>query len=217
MKCFEQVATDENGFSLIEVLASIIIFGIALLGLTSLMYQNFSAIDQNELTERAFYVRDDIKEWLNYKAQSQDIANLNQFVLTLPKQGEVMYTEEQQVRSRYLIVDESGIQVDPGTNKSKFGEIARDTSVDRGKIVEKVHYDFSGNQLPDILNQDKFNKYYMGEYVEDPSFLVKISAKKKSDSSYEPRTDGMMLTIQIYSKETGKLLTETYTNWVPEY
>lgn len=217
MNDFDEVITNEAGLSLIEILASIVIFGIALLGFASLMYQNFVAIDQNELVERSYYVRDDLKEWLNYRAQSQDIANLNQYALTLPKEGEAAYTPEQKARSEHFILDESGIQLNPTTNQAEYGEIPRDLSVDRGEIIEKVHYDFSGKLLPAPLKQDKFNKYYVGEYLADPDFLVKINVKKQATDSGNPRTDGVRLTIQIYSKETGKRLTETYLNWVSEY
>ncbi|EGO6609424.1 prepilin-type N-terminal cleavage/methylation domain-containing protein [Enterococcus faecalis] len=209
---------DEKGVSLIEILAAIVILSIALLGLSSLMYQNFSAIDQNNLIERSIYVRDDIREWMNYRAQSQDIGNLNTFVLINPKRGEETLTIEQQMRRKHLIVSESGIQIDSDTKKTIYGEIARDDTIDRGKLVEKVKYDLSGAILPENLKDDEFNKYYIGEYINDPDFLVKIVVENKSnEESYDPRKDGVRLSIQILSRNTGALLTEGYMNWVAEY
>lgn len=221
MNYLKETILDEEGLSLIEILATMVILGIALLGFSSLMYQNFIVIDQNKLKEEAIFCREDIKEWLTYRAQNQDVANLNTFTLTTPKNGESSLTEEQWTRRKHLILDESGIQSD-SKGDALYGEVSRDGNIDRGEIVSKVKYSLDGQLLPDsLLQEDEFNKYYIGEYlnqsVENP-MLVKIQVIRKSSSSdYNPRTDGVRLNILIYSKESGTLLTETYLNWVAEY
>lgn len=221
MNYLKETILDEEGLSFIEILATMVILGIALLSLSSLMYQNFIVIDQNKLKEEAIFCREDIKEWLTYRAQTQDVTNLNTFVLTTPKNGESSLTEEQRIRRSYLILDESGIQID-SKGDALYGEISRDGSIDRGEIVSKVKYNFTGDLLPDsLLQEDEYNKYYIGEYVNqsvENSLLVKVQVVRKSDrSDYNPRKDGVRLDILIYSKESGMLLTEIYLNWVAEY
>ncbi|MGY3777464.1 type IV pilus modification PilV family protein [Isobaculum melis] len=223
MNDFKKTLINEEGLSMIEILAAVVILGIALLQLSSLMYQNFIAIDQNKLKEEAIFVREDIKEWLTYRAQNQDVANLNTYALLWEFNNAGTYTEEQTMRRKHFILDETGIQVDVNTGENIYGEIAREASAERGELVSKVRYDFSGSLLPDALQQDPYNKYYIGEYIDseadEPLFLVKILVEPKDilNKKYDARTGGVGLNILIYSKETGKLLTETYLNFVAAY
>ncbi|MGK0551207.1 type IV pilus modification PilV family protein [Enterococcus faecalis] len=230
--------TNEQGFSFIEILGAIVILGISLILIASMIFQNRKAIALNTQREEAIAVRDDIKEWLSYKAQIQDITNLNQWVYLFG---------DTNARQRHFILDNSGIQYEAG--KAKYGEIPIDESdTRRGRFIRKVQYDPpTGSFLPAVLAEDENNKLYMGQYLTETgtatNYLVKVLVTKIAQETggtiadarsvtnrsadivlldsyferpgyYDTRNDGVLLTIQIFDKVTGRFLTETYLNWV---
>ncbi|MCB5952537.1 prepilin-type N-terminal cleavage/methylation domain-containing protein [Enterococcus sp. BWT-B8] len=210
---------DERGFSLLEILIAIVLLGTSFLFLASMIYQNNQAIKLNKRKEEAIFVREDIKEWLLYKSQLQDIANLNSFVFI---EFKASLDEGQIARRNHLILDNSGIQRDVLTGKGKYGEIEVPLSDDeRGTFIQKLKYHLTdADFLPESLRTDG-NQLYIGQYVdrfnEETDFLVKIVVNHKVGvSEYNPRTDGVSLNILIYDKQNGSLLTETYVNWVVE-
>lgn len=225
MRQFNKILNNEKGMTLIEIVAAMLILGIALAGLATMTSQNFIAIDQNKLKEEAAFVRDDIKEWLNYRAQTQDIANLNPLALKNEKSISGLLTDKELAeRYKHLILDESGVQVDPQTGKNKYGEVLRNKSdTGRGKFISKVEYDLSGSFLPNGLKKNEFNKYNIGKYIgtktENDAFLVEVKATATTGGTDDSdvRKRGLELTILIYSQDTGALLTETQMRWVPEY
>ncbi len=223
MQYFKKKAADETGISMIELLATIVLLGISLVTLASFMAQNFMAIDLNTKLEEAIFVREDIKEWLSYRAQSQDIANLNTFFFAGEKVNDSTLP-----RLKYLLLDESGIRRDAITGKAIFGEITRDQGIDRGKIINKVRYDLTGALLPDTLKKDDENKYKIAQYLDrqgNPTDYL-VSVKRYGivvppraylkNSSYR-NDQGFHLLILVYDKKTGKLLTEGTLYWVADY
>lgn len=210
---------NEAGFSLIEILFAIILLGISFTLLASFIYQNSRAIEINKKREEAIFVREDIKEWLLYKAQIQDITNLNQFVFV---ESGGTFSEEQTLRRKHMILDNSGIQKLEGSNKAKFGEVEMplENNEERGTFVQKVRYSLTPTDLPQQL-QSGSDYLYIGQYIDsskkETEFLVKVTVQKKQNiQDYNPRTDGIALTILIYDQKTGSLLTETCINWVAE-
>lgn len=229
---------NQLGFSLIETLAAIVLLGTCLALLLSFMYQNFLAIDLNTKKEEAIFIRDDLKEWLTYKGQSQDIARLNPFVF----ESRAVETIDEEERSRHLIIDESGIQYVGETSQTLYGELPRDSRIDRGQTIQKVHYDFTGDTLPEKLKNPMTNRFYIGEYLDFSGnftgYLVEIKKIEKDFfpaflllsyrpplylvlSDYMPwahdRKQGIGIQIIIYDKESGEFLTETFLYWVVEY
>ncbi len=220
MKCLKRIYQEETGGTLVEILASIIILGLTLLSMAVLMNQNYSSIQINQLKEASLFAQEDIKEWLTYRATNQDIANLNQFTLVKEHQMNPSLTEAEKRRRNHFILDESGIQKTV-YGENIYGEIPQDKTVDRGESFVKVLYDFSGDHLPEPLKSDDYNKYYIGEYVDnskqDAKLLVEVVVRQKNLDEYEPRKDGVELNIKIYSKKTGQLLSEGFLNWIAEY
>lgn len=209
---------DEAGFSLIEVIGAIVILGISFLLIASLVIQNNYAINFNKQQEEAIAARDDIKEWLLYKAQIQDIANLNPWVFTEPSHAE---STAMQQRRNHLVVDNSGIQYAQG--QPLYGETPIDIEDDlRGTFIRKVEYKFDGDELPENLAYSEYAPFYIGHYLsengEATDYLVKILVEQDTTSAdFDPRRQGVRLIIQIYGKARGDLLTETILNWVIEY
>ncbi|MGL4696659.1 type IV pilus modification PilV family protein [Enterococcus larvae] len=215
----KRVWLDERGFSLLEVLFAIVLLGVCFLFISSMIYQNKQAIQINKKKEEAIFVREDVKEWLVYKAQIQDIANLNTFVFV---ESAAVFNEEQLERRNHLILDNSGIQKESGTNKAKYGELEMPvTDSDRGTFIQKVNYRLSDPDfLPEALQSD-VNQLYLGQYLnhlgEETDFLIEVVVQRKAAiAEYDPRVDGVGLTIKVYDQNSGSLLTETYINWVAE-
>jgi len=73
---------DESGFSLVEILGAIVILGIAMVMIAMLIIQNNLILSYNTRMEEAIAARDDVKEWLIYRAQTQDLADLNIGIFT---------------------------------------------------------------------------------------------------------------------------------------
>lgn len=218
------VLQNEQGFSLIEIIVAVVILGTCFMLLATLIHQNSLTIKLNKRKEDAIFVREDIKEWLSYKGQIQDLANLNNYVFIRPtKSLDLVET----ARQGHFILDNTGIQTESSTDSTiKYGEIKiPETDSDRGSFVQKLKYHLKTSEeevnfLPESLRTET-NQLYMGEYVnsskETTNFLVKVQAEWTSaDVSYMPRTDGIDLTILIYDKDTGALLTSTVLNWVTE-
>ncbi|MBP1042803.1 prepilin-type cleavage/methylation protein [Vagococcus sp. BWB3-3] len=216
-----QRVKEEAGFSLIEIIAAVILLGSCFMLLATLIHQNSLAIQLNKRKEEAVFVRQDIKEWLSYKGQMDDLVSLNSYVLT---QTAKTLTPEQKSRREHLILDDSGIQLASGS--SKYGEVKVETAANRGSFVQKVkYYKDQATFLPESLRSAD-NQLYIGEYRnrggEATDFLVDVTVKRddagtgKELMSYNPRREGLDLVIKVYDKKTGTLLTSTVMNWVVE-
>jgi len=217
-RSLKEIVINERGFSLIEVLATLILLAFSLSSLFYFIQQNFVVIERNKIQEQAIFVREDIKEWMTYRAQAQDIISLNPIISQVNVKTflQPAYIE----RMNHLILDETGIQRDSETGRALYEEVERDSlEGGRGQIVSKVIYDLSDDSLPKILRSDPYNKFYIGEYINSEKsrsgILVKIKIKSKEDiDDYIPQVDGVDVSIIIYSKKTGELLTETWLHWV---
>lgn len=173
---------DEDGMSLVELLGAMVILSIVLPLLIGFIVTNAKMIEQNTILTEAIAVREEIREWMSYQAQTQDIADLNPYVFAIKARREDPtvggYTEPPEdpsvvIRSEHLILDKSGISKDAAGN-SVFGEIApSDHLVDDGgntitssinrKRVELVTYD-SQKSFPKI-KLDTNRRQYIGTYV----------------------------------------------------
>lgn len=218
---------DESGFSLVEILGAIVILGIAMIMIAMLIIQNNLILSYNTRMEEAIAVRDDIKEWLVYRAQTQDVADLNLGIFTTrPPWMMIDPDEPTEVRRRNLILDNSGIQYDMhGQPMYEEIPIAVD-DLDRGRFIRKVVYDHSGDHLPQSLANSEENRLYMGTYLSEneelTNYLVKIGIREDplygiKENFFDRRQHGIGLVIQIFDKQTGVFLTETYMHWVVDY
>lgn len=219
---------DESGFTLVEILGAIVILGIALVMIAMMIIQNNLILSYNTRMEEAIAVRDDVKEWLTYRAQTQDVANLNLWLFTTRSPGMILAPDEQlENRRQHLVVDNSGIQYN-SYGQSLYGEIPIPIhDVDRGRFIRKVAYDLTGAHLPDSLVHSEQNRLYMGTYLSEndqpTNYLVKIAIREDQlhditqADSLDRRQQGMGLIIQVFDKSTGEFLTETYMHWVVDY
>ncbi|MBP1042782.1 prepilin-type N-terminal cleavage/methylation domain-containing protein [Vagococcus sp. BWB3-3] len=207
---------DEKGFSLIEIIVAVILLGSCFMLLATLVHQNSLAIQLTKRKEEAAFVREDIKEWLLYKGQIQDIAYLNNYVFVQIQQGKNL-TDKQIARRGHLILDNTGIQRDGSL--PVYGEVeVKEVDSKRGNFVRKVkYYPTEANFLPEKLRSE-VNQLYIGEYLhgtKGTDFLVEIQVSTpETNASYNPRTEGVDLTILVYDKKNGSLLTSTVLNWV---
>lgn len=217
MKGWHRRLLDEKGFSLIEIIVAVVLLGSCFMLLATLIHQNSLAIQLTKRKEEAAFVREDIKEWLLYKGQIEDIANLNHYVFVQTKEGKQL-TVEEKARRGHLILDNSGIQKE--SLLPIYGEVeVKETDGNRGNFSKKVSYHLTeATFLPEKLRSDS-NLLYIGEYVgatqTTSKFLVEVQVSIPDVSlTYNPRRDGVNLTIMIYDKKTGGLLTSTILNWV---
>lgn len=208
---------DQKGFSLIEIIVAVILLGSCFMLLATLIHQNSLAIQLTKRKEEAAFVREDIKEWLLYKGQIQDIANLNNYVLVQADAGKTL-TDKQKARRNHLILDNSGIQKE--SSLPLYGEVeVKEVDGDRGDFTKKVTYHpTEAAFLPEKLRSD-VNQLYIGEYIDGTqgtsTFLIEVQVTIPDQAvGYSPRREGVNLTILIYDKKTGGLLTSTILNWV---
>lgn len=207
----------EDGFSLIEVVASIGLLTLLFGGVINIIIQNNYIIDNNQLRAEAMDVQKDIKEYLTYRGQTQDIADLNRIaIVDLDKDNIGNDTKE---RSHYLILDNSGIQKDENGN-SKFDEKEIDASrqaegtTNAENFIRKVSYE--DIVLPSKLN-NQINKKYMGNYLDregrKTNFLIRIDVLSKDIHVDE----GLNLKITIWDQERGNELTTSIFKWIIKY
>lgn len=208
---------DEKAFSLIEIIVAVILLGSCFMLLATLIHQNSLAIQLTKRKEEAAFVREDIKEWLLYKGQIQDIANLNNYVLVQADTGKTL-TDKQKARRDHLILDNSGIQRE--SSLPLYGEVEiKEVDSARGEFTKKVTYHpTEATFLPEKLQSD-VNQLYIGEYIDGTqrlsTYLVDVQVTIPDQAvGYNPRREGVNLTILIYDKKTGALLTSTILNWV---
>ncbi|EPH61809.1 prepilin-type cleavage/methylation protein [Enterococcus casseliflavus 14-MB-W-14] len=222
-----QRVLDESGFSLVEILGAIVILGIAMVMIAMLIIQNNLILSYNTRMEEAIAARDDVKEWLIYRAQTQDLADLNIGIFTArPSWMMVDPDDPSEVRRHHLVLDNSGIQYNAqGQPMYEEIPIAVD-DLNRGRFIRKVVYDHSGAHLPQPLANSEENRLYMGTYLseneETTNYLVKVSIREDPrhglrEDTYDRRQLGIGLIIQVFDKQTGVFLTETYLHWVVDY
>ncbi|MBO0475009.1 prepilin-type N-terminal cleavage/methylation domain-containing protein [Enterococcus ureasiticus] len=225
---------NEDGLTLIEVLVAVVILGTSFMLLASMLVRNQQMIELNEKKKEAQYIRDELREWIGYRAQTQDLAGLNQYVFSV-KDSERL-TNDQKIRRNYLILDNSGIQTNSG-NVPIYGEQEIDLTdrVDKTNETEnkqqerKIEYNYpdKARLLPekwkdaDEGSLEKEESNYLGRYIgtaNQHTYLVlcKVGFKNTS-SNYDPRRDGVEVVLEIYDEKTGQLITETLFNWVITY
>lgn len=233
--------SDEEGMSLVELLGAMVILSIVLPLFIGFIVTNAKMIEQNTILTEAIAVREEIREWMGYRAQSQDIADLNPFVLAntghqpspiIPKNS------EEAIRASHLILDKSGIAWDT-SGQPKFDEkIPNDQLIDDdGKLItgsdnrkrtQQVNYNMpAGFSLPKLkISADR--KRYVGMYVGPDvtqqkvayAVLVEAAPKQittKSGDITENNDAGILVTLRIYNSESGKELTNTQFYWSADY
>ncbi|PZL70614.1 hypothetical protein CI088_14570 [Enterococcus plantarum] len=220
----------EDGLILIEVLVAVVILGTSFMLLASMLVRNQQMIELNEKKKEAQAIRDELREWMGYRGQTQDLAGLNQYVFSV-KNNEHLITS-QKVRRNYLILDNSGIQTNGG-NISIYGEQKVDLT---GRVEttnkqqeRKIEYSYPDKRtlLPKKWKDaeegtlEKEESNYLGRYIgtaNQHNYLVLCKVHFKNTSKkYDPRKDGIEVFLEIYDESTGRLMTDTLFNWVITY
>ena len=244
-KAIVTISNNEEGFTIAELLCAIVIISIVLPLLMGLIVTNAKMIDLNTIQSEAIDVREEIREWMSYKATSQDIADLNPYVLATtghqPAPITIHDSPEKEMRAGYLILDESGIPKDTSSGKAKFGETvpAKVLVDDDGKEISgstrnqthQVIYggkDFSKLNIADIsAEKQKYVGMYVGEgaqrYKTQFAVLVEAAPKAITMQTYasisenaENYDSGILVTLRVYDVKTGKELTNTQFHWVAD-
>jgi hypothetical protein len=221
---------NEDGMTLAEVLISVVILGTTFMLFASMLIRNQKFIALNEKIKEAQYVRDDIKEWMGYRAQTQDIAALNQYVFIHSVKKNNSLTDKQQLRISHLILDNSGIQYGPyASSPATYGEkkIEYGSRMDGGEErAQKIDYKYKNKEstLPSSFKDDHGKSTeeanYLGKYKGSKtknSFLVICKITDKAANVQDYREEGLELTLEIYDEETGKFMTDTVFKWVADY
>lgn len=220
----------EDGLTLIEVLVAVVILGTSFMLLASMLVRNQQMFELNEKKKEAQAIRDELREWMGYRGQTQDLAGLNQYVFSV-KNNEHLITS-QKVRRNYLILDNSGIQTNGG-NISIYGEQKVDLT---GRVEttnkqqeRKIEYSYPDKRtlLPKKWKDaeegtlEKEESNYLGRYIgtaNQHNYLVLCKVHFKNTSKkYDPRKDGIEVFLEIYDESTGRLMTDTLFNWVITY
>ncbi|MCJ1977233.1 type IV pilus modification PilV family protein [Lactococcus paracarnosus] len=232
---------DEDGMSLAELLGAMVILSIVLPLLIGFIVANAKMIEQNTILTEAISVREEIREWMGYRAQSQDIADLNAYVLanTGHQPSPISLTDPAGiVRASHLILDESGIE------KDVLGEPKFDEKVPSNRLIDddgnpitgpvtrnrsqQVSYKMPGGFPLPKLNISADSKRYVGMYVgpdatqQKVAYAVLVEAAPKQMTTEtgaiaENNDAGILVTLRIYNSESGKELTNTQFYWSADY
>ena len=243
-KVIVSISHNEDGFTIAELLCTIVILSIVVPLLMGFIVSNAKMIELNTIQTEAIDVREEIREWMSYKATSQDIADLNPYVLATtghqPAPITIHDSKEEEIRAGYLILDESGIPKDISSGKAQFGEtvptkvlvdddgkeISGSTRTQTHQVMYDGRYDFSKLNIADISSDDK--QKYVGMYVGEGAqrhktqFAVLAEAAPKAitmqtaTSTAENYDSGILVTLRIYDFKTGKELTNTQFHWVAD-
>lgn len=201
---------DELGFTLVEVVLSIPLLGICLVLLIGFMQQQQNAVESMRQKEVAIAVRTDIQQWMKYTGQYQEIQMLNSYALAvLSPEDELGLTREQKIRRSYFLLDESGVEWN-ASGKGPYGEVWDHSGSVVRNHVKKIQYGLTPNEVPQKLGSSEEELKMIGEYLDGKKqrtgYLVKVVTGKRKKT-------GLMLTIQVYLKKSGVLLTESTMNW----
>ncbi|MTD42411.1 hypothetical protein GIX45_28050 [Erwinia sp. CPCC 100877] len=232
---------NEDGLTLVEVLISVVILGTTFMLFASMFVRNQQLITLNEKIKEAQYVRDDIKEWMGYRAQTQDLIDLNRSTLSY-RLGDYSLTslspeavEFFKTRTNYLILDNSGVK--PGSHIPPITaipsgddeiEFFADRQADyknrvisgEEKQVRKVNYGGGFSRIPDDFKKTTEDIKYLGKYIGDKtkySFLVTCRVTDKHSDVKNYYEEGLEVNLEIYDEESGNVLSDTTFNWVPDY
>lgn len=241
-KAILAISNHEDGFTIAELLCAIVIISIVLPLLMGFIVTNAKMIELNTIQTEAIDVREEIREWMSYKATSQDIADLNPYVLaTTGHQPTPITTHdsaEEEMRAGYLILDESGIPKDKN-GKAKFGEsVPTKVLIDddgqeisgsnRSRTTQVIYgggSDFSKLKIADTSREkQEYVGMYAGEGAQQykTQFAVLVEAAPKAitvqtaTSTAENYDSGILVTLRIYDVKTGKELTNTQFHWVAD-
>ncbi len=231
------VSTDEEGMPIVELLGAITILGIVLPLFVGYIILNSKMIAANTIQTEAIAIREDIREWMSYRAQSQDIYELNPYVMTTtggrpnpvyPKEGIEI------VRAKHLILDKSGIMKDDQGNPM-FGEqipsdivvVGKQRSSESRNRRQVLDYDYEkkGVSLKASVLSDI--KPYVGQYVGlgydklaiNYAVLVEADPKEfeKNANTSDNSVSGILVTLRVYNGITGAELTNTQFHWNADY
>lgn len=207
---------EEQGLSLIETLISVVILGLCFLMIFNSTVLNSKMIESNSEMQSAIAARDDVKEWLTYRSQSSLVSQLNQIVFTgsisdsvVPEDEEVLFKE----RISHLILDNTGIQRDT-EGKIVFRE--QENDFQNLKVREIVKY--SNDYLPtNLKNRDESPYFacYIDEKGKLSDFLILVTIEGEDDKKVKENATPVVLSV--FSRLSGKKLTETVMNWISEY
>lgn len=210
---------NEDGMGLVEVVASIVMLGILLPGAAYLFVFSHSVLRSNQARSEGIQVVEDIKQVLEYRAQTQEIVDLNRLSVVDINES-VNLDEETKMRRNHIILDNSGIQYE-SKDQPKYDEVPIDESDSlKGDFIRKVNYS-KENNLPDSLNTIE-NQLYMGNYLafdrekenyEITPYLVRIDVLDR-DERIEEALD---LEIGVWDEKTGAKLYSTVYKWVVKF
>ncbi|MEG2254511.1 MAG: hypothetical protein RSC33_04215 [Vagococcus sp.] len=204
---------------LIEVVASVVMLGILLPGVAYLFVFSQSVLRSNQARSEGIQVAEDIKQVLEYRSQTQDIADLNRLAI-VEINDSVTLDEATQMRRDHLIIDNTGIQYE-SKNQPLYGEVPiEEIDGDKGEFLRKISYT-KEKALPESLNTRE-NQLYMGNYLtwskekktyEPTPYLVRIDVEDR-DKRIE---EAVNLEIGVWDERTGSKLYSTVYKWVVKF
>lgn len=218
-----EIIGNEDGFSIVEVIASIVLLGMLIPSAFYLFVFSNHIMTSNEHRSEAIQVGEDIRQLLDYRSQTQDIADLNRITLVDLNQQVKQINQDNkrlQLRREHVILDNTGIEYDQ-RNQPVYDEIPITTTNDiRGDFIRKVSY--TGKEgLPEKL-QNEENDRYMGTYLtfnqhtkeyEESDYLVRIDVLSQEEKIEE----GLNLEVGVWDKQSGSKLNSTIVKWVVKY
>lgn len=219
MRIIHDMIKDEDGSSLVEVVAAIVLLAILLPSASYLFVFSQKVIKSNQARSEAIQVVEDIKQTFEYRSQTQDWADLNRIAL-VDFYDEAVIDDKLELRKNHLILDNSGIEY-TDHNEPIYGEQPIEEIDDiRGDFMRKVSYDPS-RSLPESLATLE-NQLYMGEYLkwnklkkeyEVTDYLVRVDVL----SSEKRLEEGVDLEIGAWDKKSGHQLYTTVYKWVVKF
>ena len=214
-----QIIKNEDGVSLVEVIASIVLLGVLLPSAAYLFVFSQNIIQNNQARSEAIQVAEDIKQNFEYRSQTQDWADLNR--VSLVEFHEKSDKDDMlKLRREHLILDNSGVEYK--NEKPMYGEYLIDEkSEERGEFIRKINYD-SHFKLPEQINTVE-NQKYMGNYIKwnkakkeylETDYLVRVDVLTDDEKRIEESVD---LEIGVWDKKNGSKLYSTVYKWVVKF
>ncbi|WP_288394322.1 hypothetical protein [uncultured Vagococcus sp.] len=220
MSINSHIIKNEDGTSLVEVVASIVLLAVLLPSAAYLFVFSQSVIRNNQVRSDAIQVAEDIKQNFEYRSQTQDWADLNRISL-VNFHEETKEDEMLDLRKKHLILDNTGVEYSK-SDEPLYGEyLIQEKDEKRGDFIRIVNYDYSFD-LPESLDTLE-NQKYMGQYIkwnplkkeyQETDHLVRVDVLSSNDERIEEALD---LEIGVWDKKTGSKLYSTVYKWVVKF
>jgi type II secretory pathway pseudopilin PulG len=132
-----QIIKNEDGTSLVEVVASIVLLAVLLPSAAYLFVFSQSVIRNNQVRSDAIQVAEDIKQNFEYRSQTQDWADLNRISL-VNFHEETKEDEMLDLRKKHLILDNTGVEYSK-SDEPLYGEyLIQEKDEKRGDFIRMV-------------------------------------------------------------------------------